>query len=242
MKFRGLRKTEPETRGRLISPPILRVNVRQTLTEKKDRAESYLPFFKCSAADLVSKVFSAPVIAVLATLFFSFWSPIGLGLLDSLACTLIGFVFFAVLPVTPVAYFARKGTTDIYVSKREMRTPFFLVALASYVFASAIFWVEQVKILFLLSIIYVCVTLAVMVTNLFWKISIHSAAIGGPATAIVYVFGAIATPLYALLIPVIWARVKLGAHTISQTIIGMVLSIAITLTVCFIIFNTLLSA
>jgi len=199
-----------------------------------------LTVFKRSVAELVSKVLSAPVIAVIATLFFSFRSPIGLGLLDSFACTLIGFIFFAVLPVTPVAYFARKGTTDIYVSKREMRTPFFLAALASYILASAIFWVTQVKIMFLLSIIYVCVTFAVMVTNLFWKISIHSAAIGGPATAIVYVFGIIAMPLYALLIPVIWARVKLRAHTISQSISGMVLSIIITLTVCFIIFNTLL--
>ena len=210
------------------------------MAEKQDFKERSLTVFERSAADLVSKVLSAPIIAVIATLFFSFWSPIGLGPLNSLACILIGFVFFAALPVTPVAYFTRKGTTDLYVSKREMRTPFFLVALASYAAASAIFWVAQVKIMFLLSVIYVCVTFAVMVTNLFWKISIHSAAIGGLTTAIVYVFGAIATPLYVLLVPVIWARVKLGAHTYSQALSGMALSIIITLTVCFIIFNKLI--
>lgn len=216
--------------------------VESQMTNIENKGKSSLKIFKRGLADMVSKVLSAPVIAVLATLFFSFWSPIGLGLLDSFACALIGFIFFAVLPVTPVAYFTKRGITDIYVSKREMRTPFFLAALASYAFASAIFWIMQVKIMFLLSIIYVCVTFAVMMTNFFWKISIHSAAIGGPTTAIVYVFGAIAMPLYVLIIPVIWARVKLKAHTFSQTISGMALSIIITFTVCFIVFNTLLSS
>ena len=213
--------------------------MRTKMIENEIQRENSLTILKRSVAELISKVLSAPVIAVMATLFFSFGSPIGLGLLNSLACIVIGLVFFAVLPVTPVAYSAKKGTTDLYVSKREMRTPFFLVALASYILASAIFWITEVKIMFLLSIVYVCVTFAVMVTNLFWKISIHSAAVGGPTTAMVCVFGWIATPLYILLIPVIWARVKLKAHTILQTISGMALSVIVTFTVYFLIYNTL---
>ena len=189
---------------------------------------------KYGIADLVSKVLSPPVIACVVTVLFSLCSLISLGFLNPFTRIFVGFIFLAVLPTIPVIYFAKKGVVDLYVSKMGMRTPFLLAAIASYALASVIFWSTQVRTMFLLSVGYVCVASAIMVTNFFWKVSIHSAGVAGPATAAVYVFGTRAMPLFILLIPVIWARVKLEAHTLIQVIGGIVLSILVTLGACLV--------
>lgn len=134
--------------------------------------------------------------------------------------------------MAPVIYSAKKKTVDLYVSRMERRTPFFLMAITSYACAATIFFITDSRIMFLVAVSYICVTLSVMLVNLFWKISVHSAAVAGPVAGLVYVFGIKAMPLYVLLVPIVWARMKLGAHTLAQLIAGIVLSTLVTLGVC----------
>ncbi len=75
-------------------------------------------------ADFISKFVSPPTMAIVATVSFSLWSPIGLGLLFPSLSILLCFLLFAFLPFLPVLYFYRKNVVDLYVSKREARTPF----------------------------------------------------------------------------------------------------------------------
>jgi membrane-associated phospholipid phosphatase len=67
-----------------------------------------------------------------------------------------------------------------------------------------------------------------MFISLRWKISVHASGIAGPSTALIYAFGVMAAPLLLLALPVAWARVKLGAHTILQVALGVLLTILIT--------------
>jgi membrane-associated phospholipid phosphatase len=80
----------------------------------------------------------------------------------------------------------------------------------------------------------VCVTaLAVVAVNLLitlrWKISQHVSSIAVCATVATAVLGVSAAPTLLLIPLVAWARVKVGAHTVLQTVAGATVGVAITL-------------
>jgi hypothetical protein len=180
-------------------------------------------------AVFVSKLVSPPIVAIVATACFSLWSPIGLGLLHPSSSILICLSLFAFLPFLPVFYFYRKKVVDLDISKREMRTPFFVIAAASYSTAAIIFFVTNTTILSLLAASYAFVTIILLMVNMFWKVSVHSAGVTGPIFALVFVFGFMALPLSLMIILVSWSRIKLKKHTFTQTFIGALIPIAVGL-------------
>ncbi len=182
-------------------------------------------------ADLISKFVSPPTIAIVATVSFSLWSPIGLGSLYPTASILLCFSLFAFLPFLPVIYFYRKKVVDLYVSKKETRTPFFLIAIALYSLAAIIFFATDTKIMFLLALGYTFVTIILLVVNNFWKVSVHSAGVTGPIFALIFVFGVIVLPLSLIILLVSWSRIKLKMHTFRQTLVGTLIPIAVGLIV-----------
>ena len=179
--------------------------------------------------DFISKIFSPPTIAIVATLVFSLWSPIGLGLLCPALSILLGFLLFGFLPFLPIFYFHKKKVVDLYVSKREARTPFFLMAITSYSVATLVFFANDTKIMFLLALGYTFVTTILMLVNLFWKVSTHCAGVTGPIFALVFVFGINVLPLFLILVPLSWSRIKLKNHTFAQTLVGIIISIVVGL-------------
>lgn len=180
-------------------------------------------------ADFISKFGSPPIMAIVATVAFSLWSPIGLGLLCSPLSILLCFLLFAFFPFLPVIYFYRKNVVDLYVSKKETRTPFFLIAIALYSFAAIIFFATNTKIMFLLALGYTFVTITLLFVNKFWKVSVHSAGVTGPIFALIFVFGIIVIPLSLIILLVSWSRIKLKKHTFTQTLVGTLIPIAIGL-------------
>ena len=180
-------------------------------------------------ADFISKFVSPPTISIVATISFSLWSPIGIGLLCPILSILLGFLLFAFFPFLPVIYFYRKNVVDLYVSKREARTPFFLIAIISYSFAVILFFTTNTKIMLLLALGYTFVTLILLVVNFFWKVSVHCAGVTGPIFALIFIFGINALPLSLLIVPVMWSRIKLKNHTFTQTLVGTLIPIAVGL-------------
>ncbi len=178
-------------------------------------------------AGFISKFVSPPTIAIVATVGFSLWSPIGLGSLYPPLSILLCFSLFAFLPFLPVLYFYRKNVVDLYVSKKETRTPFFLIAIALYSFAAIIFFFTNTKIMFLLALGYTFVTIILLVVNRFWKVSVHSAGVTGPIFALIFVFGIIVMPLSLIIVLVSWSRIKLKKHTFNQTLVGSLIPIAV---------------
>jgi membrane-associated phospholipid phosphatase len=126
-------------------------------------------------------------------------------------------------------YYYRKNVVDLYVSKRESRTPFFLYALASYGVAAALFFATGTKIILLLALAYTVVTAILMVVNMFWKVSIHCAGVTGPIFALIFVFGTNVLPLSLIIGLLCWSRVKLRNHTFSQTAIGTLIALTVGL-------------
>jgi len=146
-------------------------------------------------ANFISIFIAPPTMAVVATVAFSLWSPIGLGLLSAPFSILLCFLCFAFLPFLSILYFYRKNIVDLYVSKRKSRTPFFLIAITSYSFAAIVFLATNTKILALLALGYILVSIILMVINLFWKVSVHCAGVTGPIFSLIFVFGINALPL-----------------------------------------------
>jgi len=182
-------------------------------------------------ADFVSKFVSPPTIALVATVSFSLWSPIGLGSLPPSLSILLCFSLFAFFPFLPILYYHRKKVVDLYVSKKETRTPFFLIALATYSLAAIIFFTTNTKIMFPLALGYTFVTIILLFINKFWKVSVHSAGVTGPIFALIFVFGIIVLPLSLLILLVSWSRIKLHKHTFRQTLVGALIPIAVGLVI-----------
>jgi hypothetical protein len=180
-------------------------------------------------ADFVSKFVSPPTIALVAAVCFSLWSPIGLGSLHPSLNILLCLLLFAFCPFLPVLYFHRKKVVDLYVSKKEERTPFFLIALAAYALAAIIFFFTNTKIMVPLALGYTFATIILLAVNRYWKVSVHSAGVTGPIFALVFVFGIIVLPLSLLILLVSWSRIKLQKHTFRQTLVGALIPIAVGL-------------
>jgi len=188
-------------------------------------------------ANFISIFVAPPTMAIVATISFSLWSPIGLGLLSAPYSILLCFFCFACFPFLSILYFRRKNVVDLYVSKRKARTPFYLIAIASYSFATIIFLGTNTKIMFLLALGSLLVSLILMGVNLFWKVSIHCAGVTGPIFALIFVFGLSALPLTSIVGLVGWSRIKLKDHTFAQTLVGTLISLSVGLFVFTMFYN-----
>jgi len=184
------------------------------------------------AAGLFSKVFTPFSMAAIVSVAFSWFSPNGIGpVMSPLSSAVTGILALCVAPFVPVAYSARSGRTDLDVSDVKKRAPLYGVGLVGYALGTAAFYAFNNRLMFLMGLAYLCVGSAMFLITLLWKISAHTAGIAGPTTALVLVFGAWIVPLYALSILMVWSRVKLRAHTLSQAIAGMIVAITITILV-----------
>lgn len=193
----------------------------------KNREKNSKRTFAHNFANFVSTFLSPATMAIVATVSFSLWSPIGLGSLGPSITIMVSFLLFAFFPFIPVIYSYKKNKVDLYVSKKEARTPFFLIAVTSYSIAAIIFYITNTKIIFLLALGYTLVTIALLFVNFFWKVSIHCAGVTGPIFAFLFVFGTNALPLSLIIFLVCWSRIKLKNHTFAQTFAGTLISLTV---------------
>ncbi len=120
--------------------------------------------------------------------------------------------------------------SDVDVSRRTERAGPFLFGISSVLAG----WLVLILLhgpqnLQTLLIITAVSGIVMMVTTLWWKISIHASSMGGVATMLTAFYGAVMLPTFLLLILVSWSRVVLRRHTVSQVIAGSLVSIALTL-------------
>ena len=176
-------------------------------------------------AKTISSIFSFPTVAsvaVVAVLFYeSQLEPVKL---------IIGLLLIPWLPLIPVLISAAKGVVDLDVSARERRPVFFAAALLLMLFNILVFYALDWLPLLKLSIAYLVVTLATAIITLKWKISIHTAALAGPATYLSVLYGWLwLLPSIPALLLLIWARVRLRAHTLLQAVLGALVAAVVAL-------------
>ena len=138
------------------------------------------------------------------------------------------YVLLAVLfPLLYLVWMVRKGQiTDLDVQLRQQRARPLIVTIA----CGGLAWLELVLggapwHMVILARTLFLQTAVILGITLYWKISVHCAAAAGVAT---WVWSLGGTPLPLLIgVPVIaWSRVRLGRHTLAQTIAGALLGIA----------------
>ncbi len=61
-----------------------------------------------------------------------------------------------------------------------------------------------------------------------WKPSVHASGVVGPATVLALATGLPGVLLFCLLVPIAWARHRLGAHTWGEILVGGLLTVPLT--------------
>ena len=185
---------------------------------------------RVAIARVISRLTPAPLINLYACIIFSLYSPIGLGpFLSPLSNILLCIIMMVFLPITPILYSARKGLVDLDVSDWDSRRKYFLFSLPFYLGAFIVYLGLSCIIMSALAAAYFTVTSGVTIANQKSKVSVHGAGIGGPGTALFFVFGWFALPVIIVWILVIWSRTILKQHSLKQSIAGVLLGIIITL-------------
>jgi membrane-associated phospholipid phosphatase len=181
------------------------------------------------AAEYYSAVLTPFSVAAIESIVFSWFSPTGVGPVTSPGVSaLFGVLILCIGPFVPVAYSVKTRRTDLDISDRNKRGSIYVISVIAYAVGVLFFWATENKIMFVLSVAYLCVGFALMLITFVWKISAHAAATAGMATALWLVLGVWMLPSFVLAVLTIWARVRLGAHTILQALAGAILSIVIT--------------
>ena len=141
--------------------------------------------------------------------------------------------FLSVGPLIYILIAIRMGKiSDIDVSRRAERAGPFLFCISSALAGWLVLIISQgPKDLQTVLIITGLSGIVMMVTTLWWKISIHASSMGGAATMLTALYGAVMLPAFLLLILVSWSRVVLRRHTVLQVVAGSLVSIALTLLV-----------
>jgi membrane-associated phospholipid phosphatase len=181
------------------------------------------------AAGFYSTVLTPFSVAAIESIVFSWFSPTRIGPVTSPGISaLLGILILCIGPFVPVAYSVRTRRTDLDISDRNKRASIYVISVIAYAVGVVVFWATDNNIMFVLSVAYFCVGFALMMITFVWKISAHTAATAGMATALWLVFGVWMLPVSVLVVLTVWARVRLGAHTILQALAGAILSIVIT--------------
>jgi len=121
-----------------------------------------------------------------------------------------------------------RGKTDIFVSKREERRKYYILTLFSYIMGVLSLNLIGISAYNILFYAYFIVGLMLFIQNIKYKISIHAAGIAGPTTLLVAEYDSFYWLLYLVLIPVIWSRLKMKAHSKYQIISGALTSVIMT--------------
>lgn len=149
----------------------------------------------------------------------------------SLLYALITLFFLSIGPLLYILVAVRMGKiSDIDVSRRTERAGPFLFGISSVLVGWLVLIIAQGPANLQTVLIITAVSgIVMMVTTLWWKISIHASTMGGAATMLTAFYGAIMLPTFLLLILVSWSRVVLRRHTVLQVVAGSLVSIALTL-------------
>lgn len=133
----------------------------------------------------------------------------------------ISIIFASILPMAIILYWAERSGNDKDISKRQDRPIPLIIGTVSYFIGFLISrFLGLNDFLTFLFLCYAINTFIVMLITTKWKISIHTTGLTGPVCALIILLGPIGA-LFAFLYPIlIWSRVTLRKHTMSQAIGG----------------------
>jgi membrane-associated phospholipid phosphatase len=143
----------------------------------------------------------------------------------------ITFFFVSIGPLIYIVIAVRLGKiSDVDVSRRAERAGPFLFGISSALAGwLALIHLQGPRNLQTVLIITAVSGVVMMLTTLWWKISIHASTMGGTATVLTAFYGTVMLPTFLLLILVSWSRVVLRRHTVWQVVAGSLVGITLPL-------------
>ena len=143
---------------------------------------------------------------------------------------LISLLFVTVIPTAVTYYFSIKlGRRDGDIPDRTLRFKPMMLGVLSYAIGTVILYLMDVPdIIWVLMLCYAIVTFVMTIITLYWKISIHSVGVAGPAMALSVVFWPWGLLFILVLPPIVWSRYVLKKHTPAQLAGGIIVGVVIT--------------
>ena len=141
--------------------------------------------------------------------------------------------FLSVGPLLYIIIGVRLGKlSDIDVSRRSQRVgPFIFGTISVMIGWLVLILTNGPRNLQTVMVITVFSGIIMMVITFWWKISMHASSLGGVATMLTVLYGAVMLPLFVLLVLVSWSRVVLRRHTVTQVIAGSLAGIVLSLVI-----------
>jgi len=194
------------------------------------------PEWKDRWARLISAVFSPLTVAIAAV------AIAGLAINDESALVWIAlYIALSILPpALYIMYLVRKGmVTDFHLNVRKERTkPFLIMTINSAVVFLVMLLAGAPELILIVIAAAVLQLSCMLLITLRWKISGHCTAATGLVVLALAIFGEKLLPL-TLIIPLIaWSRIRLGRHSLIQTVAGIFLG-AVTITALLYVTNYL---
>lgn len=152
---------------------------------------------------------------------------------DALKWALISLVL-SVLPVFAVVVYLvrKKKLDDIFVNSRRQRNKIYLLACTMAVVGWVILHFLGAPVLLMATFTAGLAAIVIfMLTNLLWKISLHTAFIAASITILIIVYHLPGALAVLLLPPVTWARMEMKLHTPAQAAAGALLAAAVVVLV-----------
>ncbi len=176
--------------------------------------------------------FYLPIVGLVALLIFSYLSILPLAY--KLKLLLLVYLFTVLIPTVLIRiYRIYQGRTRLDIGQKEQRMVPYLISILCYFACYYIMeWFHIPHIISIVLLIALLIQVLCAVINVWWKISTHTAAIGGVAGGLM-AFSLIFSfnPVWWLSLVIIVAgmvgtsRIILRQHTLSQVIAGFLLGL-----------------
>lgn len=190
---------------------------------------------KKSIANGISAITHTPLIAMpVFSILCCYLIPISN---DLLIIGSISIFFGGVLPLIICYLWAKKNNLDVDIPTKEDRIYPLLMVIPSYFLGLILlYFLEAPAIITVLMSCYFSITIIVLIISIYWKISLHSMGIAGPAVFLIYLFG-VPGLIFSLILlsSVMWSRVYLKRHTVSQVIMGALFGLLFTYTEIYVL-------
>jgi len=184
------------------------------------------------AGEVTSQLLNVPVLSgALATFFFLQIPQSEPNLLKGYAWAML---FICISPLCSLFFYIPAGKEEKEKTARRQRIASFAIMLVSYPVGWLVLaLIGAPRVFTAVAATYTFVTLGLIIFNLLlhYKASGHAAGVSGPVAIMIYIYGAIATPLLILLPLITWARLAAEGHNLWQTVVGGSMSILISIAV-----------
>ena len=179
---------------------------------------------KTRLADKISTITNPPIITIPLFLIICVVLSFENGAFDFnkfIVLEMISLVFASILPMAIIVFWAKKLNTDKDISNRQDRFIPLVIGIVSYFIGVLVsLALHADNFLTLLLLCYAVNTGVVLLITVKGKISVHTTGLSGPVAALILLLGPIGA-VFGILYPiVIWSRVLLKKHTLSQAICG----------------------